>query len=311
MSDQVAACLSFVNFELILVDDGSTDNCGKICDDYLNKDSRIKVIHKKNGGISSARNAGLDCCEGEYVMFVDSDDYINSIAFEKMMNEELNTDVVIFGYEREEPNTNTIDADSDIISSEIERENYFRKFNSNSARNDFGFVWNKLYKNSIIKKSNIRFNENLYIREDLVFNLEYFKNVNKILGIDNKIYHYVQYKDGLSKKMIKKDDLDRSIKEIESNMDYDEKLINNFRDSAISSVITNYIELSILSRDTSLKNKNKEFSELKEYKRYIKEINDGGLFSKIYKFCFNHNSIRLAYYYYEISVIKRAIRRKK
>ncbi len=68
---------TFTDFECILVDDGSPDNCGKICDEYAKKDSRIKVIHKENGGLSSARNAGLDIAQGEYITFVDSDDWIN------------------------------------------------------------------------------------------------------------------------------------------------------------------------------------------------------------------------------------------
>ena len=68
---------SFTNFELILVDDGSPDNCGKICDEYKKKDSRIKVIHKKNGGLSDARNAGLNIATGKYIGFVDSDDIIH------------------------------------------------------------------------------------------------------------------------------------------------------------------------------------------------------------------------------------------
>ena len=67
---------TYRNFELILVDDGSPDNCGAICDDYASKDRRIRVIHKENGGVSSARNAGLDSAGGDYILFVDSDDYI-------------------------------------------------------------------------------------------------------------------------------------------------------------------------------------------------------------------------------------------
>ena len=73
---------TFGDLEIILVDDGSPDNCGKICDEYAQKDPRIFVIHKENGGLSSARNAGLDVCKGEYIMFVDSDDYVEPVFCE-------------------------------------------------------------------------------------------------------------------------------------------------------------------------------------------------------------------------------------
>ena len=77
---------SYKNFELILVDDGSPDNCGNICDDYANSDNRIKVIHKQNGGLSSARNAGIDVAKGDYVTFLDSDDVIENHYFEKLLS---------------------------------------------------------------------------------------------------------------------------------------------------------------------------------------------------------------------------------
>lgn len=77
---------TFKDFELILVDDGSPDNCGNICDEYAEKDKRVVVIHKKNGGLSSARNAGLDIARGEYIGFVDSDDYIESDMYELLYN---------------------------------------------------------------------------------------------------------------------------------------------------------------------------------------------------------------------------------
>ena len=76
----------YSNIEIILVDDGSPDNCGKICNDYAIKDNRIKVIHKENGGLSSARNAGIDIAQGEYIGFVDSDDTIEPYMYEKLYN---------------------------------------------------------------------------------------------------------------------------------------------------------------------------------------------------------------------------------
>ena len=86
--------------EIILVDDGSPDNCPQICDDYVKKDSRIKVVHKTNGGLSSARNAGIEIATGDYIGFVDSDDYIELDMYEKMYNIaiENNVDFVMSDY---------------------------------------------------------------------------------------------------------------------------------------------------------------------------------------------------------------------
>lgn len=78
-------CQTYTNLEIILVDDGSPDTCPQICDEYANKDKRIVVIHKKNGGLSDARNAGLNSCKGEYISFIDSDDYVDYDFIESLI----------------------------------------------------------------------------------------------------------------------------------------------------------------------------------------------------------------------------------
>ena len=76
---------SFTDFELLLIDDGSPDNCGKICDEYTQKDSRVRVFHKPNGGVSSARNLGLDNAKGKWIAFIDSDDFVEKEYLEKLL----------------------------------------------------------------------------------------------------------------------------------------------------------------------------------------------------------------------------------
>ena len=84
---------TYKNIEIILIDDGSTDSSGKICDDYANKDKRIKVIHKQNGGVSDARNTALDICRGDYIGFIDSDDYIELDMYETLLKFLLNNNL--------------------------------------------------------------------------------------------------------------------------------------------------------------------------------------------------------------------------
>lgn len=98
---------TYRDFEILLVDDGSPDGCGKMCDLYAQKDSRVKVIHKKNGGLSDARNVGIENAQGKYLLFVDSDDWIDSILIEKIVRiaEKWDTDIVLFDYMSVEENT--------------------------------------------------------------------------------------------------------------------------------------------------------------------------------------------------------------
>ena len=93
---------SFTDFELLLIDDGSTDGSGKICDAYAEKDNRIRVFHKENGGVSSARNLGLDNARGEWVTFVDSDDYVSPVILEKCLESVNGYDMVVFNYQNVE-----------------------------------------------------------------------------------------------------------------------------------------------------------------------------------------------------------------
>ena len=97
---------TYHNLEIVLVDDGSPDNCPQMCDDWAKKDERIRVIHKENGGVSSARNAGLDICTGDYISFIDSDDWIPSNFEEEMLAkaEKLSLDVVIANIRRMKEN---------------------------------------------------------------------------------------------------------------------------------------------------------------------------------------------------------------
>ena len=163
---------TFSDFEVILVDDGSPDQCGKICDDYVEQDSRIKVIHKANGGLSSARNAGLNTAIGEYVIFVDSDDYWDdNTALEHIQNNltETKADLLIFPakrfYEDENKFTNILNIKVDrnkIINQNTEQAiKYMLENNIYRAA-----AWNKVVKKKIIDSHNMRFKDG-YLSEDM------------------------------------------------------------------------------------------------------------------------------------------------
>ena len=183
---------TYQNLEIILVDDGSPDNSPRMCDEFAKKDSRIKVIHKKNGGLSSARNAGLDIATGEYVAFLDSDDYIHPQMYEKLLTSlQANTaDMVICGVHYvNEDGTDFDKVEPCPIKNEVlTQDEVFAKL-SKPAGFYYVTTWNKLYKKSIF--NNIRFPEGK-IHED-EFTIHYIvAECEKIACVKEELYHYVQ-----------------------------------------------------------------------------------------------------------------------
>ena len=179
---------TYKNLEIILVDDGSPDNCPQMCDKWAKKDSRIKVIHKQNGGVSSARNIGLDNATGEYIQFADSDDYLELNACELLINnmKETNADWVIANFNR----IGSKFHQTEII--EKVMDNNFNTFKYMYEKRINGGIWNKLYLKSLIK---FKFNENQKISEDFIFNCEYLQNCRKISFINDYIYNYISNDD--------------------------------------------------------------------------------------------------------------------
>ena len=189
---------TYKNLEIILVDDGSPDNCGKICDEYAKKDSRIKVIHKENGGVSSARNVGLDVATGDYIGFVDSDDWIEDDMYEFLIKKCLyyNTDIARCEF-IDEYDFNISDKNISL------NENYYIIENSDNIIIDIikgswseGILWNKLYKSSLLR--NIRLKNDLKYCEDLLFNYYVMKKANKIFVSNIKKYHYFRRNDSVT-----------------------------------------------------------------------------------------------------------------
>ena len=139
---------TFTDFECILVDDGSPDNCPTICDEYAKKDSRIRVIHKENGGLSDARNAGLDIAQGEYIGFVDSDDYILEDMYSQMIlkMDLYHADIVVCGIENIDENGNILENWQNLCGDSVyEKEEYINNLYPDINRKLCGSVCNKLY----------------------------------------------------------------------------------------------------------------------------------------------------------------------
>ena len=187
---------TYKNLEIILVDDGSTDNSGRICDEYISVDERIKVIHKKNGGLSDARNAGLDNCTGEYIMFLDSDDFLEPDAVENMHKEivEKDADYVIGNY------INATEEGEKWEKPVFDLEKYKPfKLSIHDYMNSFfimnSSVCNKIFKKEFIDELNLRFVVGLPA-EDAIFTTYCFIKSEKVYYIPNLVFNYRQRKGG-------------------------------------------------------------------------------------------------------------------
>lgn len=188
---------TFQRFEIILVNDGSSDSSGVICDEYKKKDNRIKVIHKENGGVSSARNIGLENAMGKYVAFVDPDDTIDFRMYEIMINKAINDDVDIVVCKIKIINNKLkIDKESKvwrvvnckIVKEDIEK-NLIPDILTNGQYSMTSSV-NKIYKIDLLKKTNIKFDEEMSHGEDARFNLLLIQEANSIEFIDKALYNY-------------------------------------------------------------------------------------------------------------------------
>lgn len=184
---------TYTNLEIILVDDGSPDNCPQICDDFAKIDSRIKVIHKQNGGLSSARNVGLDVAEGDYVTFVDSDDYIMPETYSTMYDliKREDADIVICGLDwiNEDGSKWEGVEESPIKDEVLTKREVFKKL---CARGYFYYVTavNKLYKKEVF--DGIRFPVSK-VHEDEFTAHHIYAKCNKIVSCKNEFYKYVQH----------------------------------------------------------------------------------------------------------------------
>lgn len=184
---------SYKALEIILVDDGSVDGSGKICDDWGKKDNRIKVIHKDNGGLSSARNAGMDAATGEYFMFTDSDDQLEQDIIEKSLDRirRDQSDVVIFGYRKIDEQGNDLGAFT-FGNETLTKNELLNQLFQRICEMSFGYAWNKLYRSEMVRNSGVRADSNIIDREDLIFNLELMQHMKKISYLESIGYFYLQ-----------------------------------------------------------------------------------------------------------------------
>lgn len=258
---------TYKNLEIILIDDGSPDECGKMCDEFAEKDTRIKVVHQKNGGLAKARNKGLEIAKGEYITFVDSDDMLEAQMMEMlllMIKEDADIDISICGHrivyedkERVSPKDEEC-KDNVILNQQELWEEIFGQLNN--------AVWNKMYKRSVIGE--LRFPEGIIHGEDLIFNLNYLRKCNK--GIINQTvgYNYLKRQNSITSSMFSKNKLyeieakDIALKIVE---EYMPEQLENARKYCFRA------RMNVLRSIYKAKKNKVYFQEVSSYLRYVKE----------------------------------------
>lgn len=193
---------TYRNIELILIDDGSTDNSKNICLEYVSKDKRIKYFFQENKGVSAARNSGIEKSKGQYVLFVDSDDMISARMIEELYACMITKKVKV-----------VMTSGSVVHQDGVQRKfvfinelNYIKLSQKEIIKHVLRYahsaVWGMMYDRAVVE--NIRFNESLSNKEDMLFNIQVYLNVPEVYCVNKNHYYYFQHEDSLSKPSYKK-----------------------------------------------------------------------------------------------------------
>ncbi|WP_431800752.1 glycosyltransferase [Halobacillus andaensis] len=203
VQDFLEVCLDSIlsqtihDFELILINDGSEDRSGEICDIYAQKDDRIKVFHKENGGVSSARNVGLKLAEGKYICFVDPDDTIESNMYEVMIStaEKYNADLVVCPIRTFNSNTgnesvSSIPHSSNRVLNKSAIKNHIIPSVLENKTLSIASSVNKVYKKALFNSNNIEFEESKHHSEDVRLNFKLLSTIEKMVYVEQPFYNY-------------------------------------------------------------------------------------------------------------------------
>lgn len=289
---------TYDQFELILINDGSTDNSLNILKKYKRMDNRIIIIDNKNNGVSKTRNIGIDISKGEYISFIDADDFIDGDMLEDMVTliEDECADIVMTGIILDielnnKVNTKIQSFDEDVVIGKKEiAVNVLKRLNGTYINSPV----NKLYKKEIIINNNIYMNENIDLGEDLIFNLNYLSNCKKAIFKEKAYYHYcIRVKESLTANY-RKDKLENMefiynkckeyFLECGLNQNYIEELNSNF----IKWLFYCYIDLYKENCSLNFSQKYKYIkSSKKKYKEIISNSRNKSLIIKILKITLN------------------------
>lgn len=306
------------NVDIILVNDGSTDNSKSLCEAIVEDKNNFILIDQANSGVSRTRNAGIQRAESEYIWFCDSDDEFESDVIYGLLQQKLNEqgpppDVISFSYEIYFTDSNKIISYSfdnmscsglDVIS----------RFNNYEKKNNLSTVWNKIFKTSLIKDNNIYFDVDMHHSEDRVFNIHAFEKAEKVTFSKEMGYRYIKYTSGTLTTRFDRGRAEFTRKADGIMIDY--LISQNIDVSHIRSrMLLNYISLSCensVRGDISVKNGYSAFRQdfFKARTEQPIESDEGGVVSKLSRYFINHNHPFLFYSMFYSKIKIRAVLNK-
>lgn len=237
---------TYKDFEVIIVDDGSNDGSELICDKFEQMDSRVKVFHIENGGVSNARNIGIENAKGDYIQFIDSDDYISENMLYDLCQiiQNYTPDIIISGVKKVNHMGDEIIEVLPSMSGNKDKYSMMKNFAEEQKNTGiYGCVSNKLIKKSIIDNHKLKFNTNIWLAEDLDFYLELYNYISKIYFHQKSYYYYLQEAENSSTTSDKKNNYLLQAKIIlkEKNMLKKNNSLNYNNLKNVNEVITNFI----------------------------------------------------------------------
>lgn len=270
---------SLKDIEVILIDDGSTDNSGKICDKFAKQDTRIRVVHQTNSGVSLARNRGIDMAQGEYIGFVDPDDYIDECMYETLVQEiesnEADVAICSFSYVKSDKIIHNDNSQQiEVISKDEAIQRYFKE----KRPFDYSFLCNKLFNRYLFE--NIRLNATLSIQEDSEVFIRILSKVNTCVYISRPLYSYYLREDSLTQHKFNK----KNIKVLDSLYEiykYTCSNIKEFKSDALNKYLLYFFNIitEIVGHGNEFE---KEYQTLRKslYKDYIVIIKNKNILLK-------------------------------
>lgn len=223
----------FSNFEIILVNDGSCDKSGEICDEFAKKDERIKVFHQENSGVSVARNNGIKQSKGNYLMFIDSDDFLVENTLKPLISELENFDILFFSYLRVFENGEIFELKANVFENES-----FEKFSITENLIKTNHLlhttpWAYIAKTSLVKNNNLTFKSNLKCSEDFDFNMNLLEKASSLKGSKIKAYCYRQRQDSVTNNV--------KLKSLEDNLFVKAHFFRKYENAILANMYINVV----------------------------------------------------------------------